>query len=254
MSLAHMLLNNTSVMEAEEKIDEEIEKQAEEIKAHVSDDATTEAWTDFAVESLVNDIYTIDKAYHTADIIAEVKVLREGADPAILLEGIVKSGITKIKEAFKNFWAKIKSWFAEAKRQLMIMSKSGKDFIKQFKSEIEKKYSDTKGKNFSYVGREYDIDAGDKAGESIFKAVQVSVEKFVGYVREGDKAISSAEKKEVYALILERVLACPSHTQGNFQDSCVFQNHDTSVWTLFDMIAVGGCAIEECSYVISCNS
>lgn len=161
MSLAGMLLNGGSYVSEGTSIND-INEMASSIHA-----IATESWMDTALESLVSDIYTVDKAYHAADVIAEVQVISEGADPAILMEGIVSSGIGKIKEAFKKFWAKLKSWFAEIKRQFKIIFMSGKKFIDEFKSEINKKDE----KNFTYTGREYNIDNGDSAANSVLENV-----------------------------------------------------------------------------------
>lgn len=123
-----------------------------------SSEASMESfWLDSACESLVNDIYSVDRAYRTADIIGEVKVLTEGADPSVLLEGIISSGIEKIKEAFKKFLAKIKEWAAKVKRFFKIIFLKGKDFVKEFGKEIRTKSV----KGFKYKGYNYAIEDTD---------------------------------------------------------------------------------------------
>ena len=194
MSLAGKLLYGTSAV-TESAISDisDIDNMANEIKA-----VATESWTDTALESLMSDIYDIDKAYHTADIIAEVKVIREGADPAVLLEGIVSGGIEKIKNAFKTFWAKLKAWFAAIKRQFKIIFTKGKDFIKEFKTELNKKTE----KGFTYTGREFTIAAGDTEGEKIFKAVEAQVNKLTDWSK-AEKMTSGDVDKDAFITFLK---------------------------------------------------
>lgn len=133
-----------------------------------SSEASMESyWLDVACESLVNDIYNVDKAFLTADVIGEVKTITEGADPAVLLEGMISSGIEKIKEAFRKFLAKIKEWAAKVKKFFKIIFLKGKDFVKEFGKEIRAK--STKG--FKYKGYDYDIAGGDEAVDKIKDAV-----------------------------------------------------------------------------------
>ena len=172
MSLTRMLLNGVTESAVEDtKEFPEVEDMAAEMDAMVEEEPTAESWCDAAMESMAMELFTIDKAYHVADIIGEAKVLTEGANPEVLLEGMVKSGIAKIKEAFKKFWAKLKSWFAAVKRQFNLIFKTGKDFIKEFKSELDKK--DVKG--YIYKGYKYQIDKGDGEGLKINSLVRAKV-------------------------------------------------------------------------------
>ena len=120
-----------------------------------SSEASMESyWLDAACESLVSDIYSIDRAYLTADVIGEVKTVTEGADPQVLLEGMIATGIEKIKNAFRKFLAKIKEWAAKVKRFFKIIFLKGKDFVKEFGKEIRTKSV----KGFKYKGYIYDIE------------------------------------------------------------------------------------------------
>ena len=210
MSLAAKLLTSSPVVESAVEYSE-IDTMADGIKA-----IATESWVDTALEALVGDIYTVDKAYHTADIIAEVKVIREGADPAVLLEGMVRSGIEKIKAAFKAFWVKLKAWFAAVKRQFKLIFTKGKDFIKEFKVELNKKSV----KGFTYVGREYDIAAGDDMAEKIFGEVEKAV---AGIVGAQDK-IEAGTKEDYVALLAKQAGITDKEadkTAGDLQDDFV---------------------------------
>lgn len=172
MSLVSRLMNGGFVLEGDDADTKEIEAAAKDIKATVDDDPTTETWSNTAMESLVMDIYNVDKAFHVADVIAETKVLTEGANPEVLLEGMIMSGIEKIKAAFKKFWVKIKAWFNEIKRQFQIMFMTGKDFIKKFKEEILKKNV----KGFSYEGFHYTLGTGDSNVDTVINGVKSAID------------------------------------------------------------------------------
>lgn len=224
MSLARMLLNGVTESTVEgTKYMSGVQEMANGMSAIIEDEPTCESWTDAAMESMISDLYSIDKAYHVADIIGEVKVMTEGAQPEVLMEGMVKSGIAKIKEAFNKFWAKIKSWFAGVKRQLMLIFKTGKDFIKQFKTELDKKSA----KGYIYSGYKYDITGGDAAANAAFDKVMAKVDEYTGElvtVEDGkmsasafDKAAAETQAKDVYAKLGLK----EDQSQTEFQDEFI---------------------------------
>ena len=140
-----------------------------------TESASMESWyLDAACEALVSDIFNIDKAYHVADVVGEVQVLREGADPAVLLEGMVGDAISKLKEAFKKFLAKIKAWAAQVKKVFKVLFMKGKDLAKQYGSEIRKKSV----KGFKYKGYKYTIDKGDSLVDTISSGVKKEIDGF----------------------------------------------------------------------------
>ena len=141
-----------------------------------SSEASMESyWLDAACESLVNDIYNVDKAFLTADVIGEVKTITEGADPAVLLEGMISSGIEKIKEAFRKFLAKIKEWAAKVKRFFKIIFLKGKDFVKEFGKELRAKSV----KGFKYKGYDYNIENTDKVVKDIVDKIDSEINKLL---------------------------------------------------------------------------
>ena len=154
MSLTRTLLNGVS-----ESID---------ITGFECGEVSIESYTlDAACEALVSGIYDIDKAYHIADIIGEVKVIKEGADPEALLEGMISSGIEKLKEMFKKFWAKIKSWFAAVRKYVKSFTLDCKNFVKEFRKELEQK----KVTGFKYTAYKYTFNV-DNDVNSIFANIQ----------------------------------------------------------------------------------
>ena len=141
-----------------------------------SSEASMESyWLDAACESLVSDIYSVDRAYLTADVIGEVKTVTEGADPQVLLEGMIATGIEKIKNAFRKFLAKIKEWAAKVKRFFKIIFLKGKDFVKEFGKEIRTKSV----KGFKYKGYIYDIEGGNTAVDNIKDTVDGEINRLL---------------------------------------------------------------------------
>lgn len=133
-------------------------------------------YLDAACESLLQDIYNVDKAFMVADVVGEVQVLREGADPSALLEGMIGDAFTKIKEGFKKFLAKIKAWFAKVKKFFQVLFMNGKELAKKYGDEINKK--STKG--FKYKGFNYTIKTGDDLVEAVSSGVADEINKLLG--------------------------------------------------------------------------
>ena len=133
-------------------------------------------YLDAACESLLQDIYDVDKAFMVADVVGEVQVIREGANPSVLLEGMIKDAFTKLKEGFKKFLAKIKAWFAKVKKFFEVLFMNGKELAKKYGDEIKKK--STKG--FKYKGFKYTIKAGDEFVNRISDGVAGEITQLLG--------------------------------------------------------------------------
>lgn len=126
-------------------------------------------YLDAACESLLQDIFNVDKAFMVADVVGEVQVLKEGADPEVLLEGIIGDAFNKLKEGFKKFLAKIKAWFDQVKKFFKVLFMNGKELVDKYGDEIRKKAASIKG--FKYKGFKYDIDKGNTLVEDISTGV-----------------------------------------------------------------------------------
>lgn len=180
MSLARTLLNGVS-------------ESAVDISGFECGEVSMESSTlDSACEALVSDIYTVDIAYHTADIIGEVQVLKEGADGEALLEGMISSGIEKLKNAFKKFWAKIQAWFAAVKKYFKSLYLKGKDFVKEFKKEILEK----KATGFKYHAFKYTFSKGDTETTRIFNDINSKIDKVASNLTKdanGNRDLNSIE-------------------------------------------------------------
>lgn len=175
MSLARTLMGgNTAVTESVDVTGYDFSNAA----------ALETTWVDTACESLFTDIYNVDKAFAVADVIGEVKVLTEGADPEVILESIVKDGVEKLKDAFKKFWAKLKAWFQKVKDFFKKLFLSGKKFITEFEKQIKQKASAANGiKGFKYRAFKYDFGKGDSAADKLFKDVEVDINYLLGMVK-----------------------------------------------------------------------
>ena len=156
---------------------------------------------DTAMESLFEDIFKVDQAYHVADIIGEVKVLQEGADPQVLLEGIIKDGIDKIVAAFKKFWAKLKDWFAQVKKFFKSFFLTGKKFVKEFEKEIQEK----EAKGFKYRAFKYDFAKGDSAFDKIRNIVDKEVQANINACASGNKLAAAYAKNDNQGYDTEKI-------------------------------------------------
>jgi len=122
------------------------------------------------VHEAAQDLFRLRAGMYISDIIMEEQVLEGLSTPEVLMEGFVKDSFGKLKNAVMKLWAKVKAWFAKAKKNLIIFFTSGEKFINKFKTEIEGKASG----GFRYEGYHYDMSAGDSAvkhAEDVFEKV-----------------------------------------------------------------------------------
>ena len=195
MSLARTLMNNSAL--SENTID--ITGFAVSENVDIDDDM----YLDSACESLVADIYAVDKAYHVADIMGEVKVIKEGLDNSqidAMLEGMVGAAMKKLADSFKKLWAKIKAWFDSVIKFFKSFLLTGKKFVTEFGKELKAK----KTSGFSYNGFKYTLDAGDKAVETAFNSINdriadcaSNIEDYSQISREKVKAMSKDELEKL---------------------------------------------------------
>lgn len=195
MSLARTLMNNSAL--GEDTIDITGFVVSENV------DIDDDMYLDSACESLVADIYAVDKAYHVADIIGEVKVIKEGLDNSqidVMLEGMIKSAMKKLADSFTKLWAKIKAWFESVIKFFKSFLLTGKKFVTEFGEDLK----DKKTSGFSYNGFKYTLDAGDKAVETAFNSINdriadcaSNIEDYSQISREKVKAMSKDELEKL---------------------------------------------------------
>lgn len=188
MSLARTLLNATT--ESVEAIDT--------TGFEYGDVATESFYVDAACEALVTDIFTIDKAYHVADIMGEVQVIKEGADGQAILEGMISNGIEKLKNVFRKFWAKLQAWFASVKKYFKSLFLKGKDFVKEFSKEI----TDKKATGFKYHAFKYTLSKGDSAGDKIMNEVNRRLDICAAGIKKSNDARDAEDIKKAVADIV----------------------------------------------------
>lgn len=123
-----------------------------------------EGFLDNCFLQLTSDIYAVDEAYLTADIIGSVKVIREGADPAALMESMLSSAIDKLKAAWTKFLAGIKAFFNKVVDFFKSLVLSGKKFVKEFGDQISSKAKSNP--NWEWNGYSYNVEAGNKATDT----------------------------------------------------------------------------------------
>lgn len=100
--------------------------------------------------------YQLNASLYISDVIMEEAVIEGAAEPEVLLEGVVKGSLTKLKEMFQRFWAKVRAWFEKAKRALQMIFSSGEAFIKKFEEDLNMKNV----KGFTYEGYHYTLQDG----------------------------------------------------------------------------------------------
>lgn len=129
-----------------------------------------------AMVELTESLCDIDKQYMVADVIGSVKVLTEGADVEAVTEGIISTGIEKIKAAWKKLLAKIKEYYKKVVDFFKAMFLTGKKFVDEFGARLQDKAASA---NFKYSGYEYKKDAGDSLINKIVTSGTTTVKKLM---------------------------------------------------------------------------
>lgn len=140
---------------------------------NITDDFLTEA-----VVALTNDIYKVEEAYFTADIIGSCKVVTEGASADVIMESMVSSGVEKLKAAWTKFLAAIKSFFDKVITFFKSMMMSGSKFVSTYQAQLKEKAKTAK--EFKYNGYDYNRSAGDAAADKAKKAIAAKINEFMG--------------------------------------------------------------------------
>lgn len=99
------------------------------------------------ISDATEELAALESALYVADIMLEEKAL-EGAteeEMDVLLEGVMGSVYTRLKEVLKKLIAKVKQWFANVKKFFQILFSHGKDFAKKYKTDIVKAAARCKG-------------------------------------------------------------------------------------------------------------
>ena len=112
------------------------------------------------ISNATEELAALESALFIADIMLEEKAL-EGTSPEemdVLLEGVMSSLYTRLKEVVKKLIAKIKQWFANVKKFFQVLFTHGKDFAKKYKADIVK--AEARCKGFKY--KTYDFNGGWK--------------------------------------------------------------------------------------------
>lgn len=95
------------------------------------------------------ELAALESAIYVADIMLEEHVLESAdANVEVLLEGVVSSMYTRLKDTVERLWAKIKQWFANVKKFFQILFAQGKEFAKKYKTDIVK--AEARAKGFTY--------------------------------------------------------------------------------------------------------
>ena len=148
-------------------------------------------------ESLINDVYMVDKGCMIADVIGEVQFIKEGANPVVLYEGVASGAIEKLKNVFRKFLAKIKQFFEAIKRQFLLLTKHGKEFINTFKKELTNKYS-KRPKGYRYNAFKMTFDEGNKQCDNVMSKIDSKISEIAtGITQSASSADALIDKNEM---------------------------------------------------------
>lgn len=154
------------------------------------------------------EVFQLQAASYISDVMMEEKVLTEGADPTVLLEGFASGLWTKIKNIFTNFKNKVLSWFSTMKKSVVMFFSSGKKFVEKFKNDILRKTDS----GYEFKMYKYSESAGNTVITKIDNTVKTDVIKKygdfdvknysgedlgAGAAASGEKFDTSAEKEQV---------------------------------------------------------
>ena len=102
-----------------------------------------------AHQEFVQEMVGVYQAMHAMDM-AEIELRRNNGGVALesctegmeefeaVQEASVQSIVTKVKDALKKLWAKIKGFFKSIRKYFDYLFMSGKDFVKKYQTEIIK--------------------------------------------------------------------------------------------------------------------
>lgn len=147
----------------------------------------------------------LNSALYISDVMIEEAIFEGITSPEILLEGLVKDAVGKIKLIFQKFWEKIRGWFKKIGDYFKSLFKSGEKINKQYGDKIKSSGSSSsntstsKPQGFTYKGFKYTMRDGEKVikeKETIIfdfiekqSAIRVKFFNFVNELLEIDRSI-----------------------------------------------------------------
>jgi len=157
-----------------------------------------------ACATLFTDIMEADQSYMVADVVGAATAIREQklgntVDLKAIQEGILKSGIEKIKAAFQKFIAKVKEFYHKVIDWFKAMFSNADEFVKNFGDVVKKKAAKVKG--FKYSGYIYNKSAGDSLVENAKGVFEKAIDDAVG----GLDSAKTASKSEFKSQILPKL-------------------------------------------------
>lgn len=156
------------------------------------------SYIDSAVATLFTDIMEAEQNFMVADVVGAATIIHESKlgseiDAVAVTEGVIKSGIEKIKNAFKKFFAKIKEYYNKIINWFKAMFSNAENFVKNYGDDLRKKAAKTKG--FTYTGYNYQLKAGDSEVDRITGKID---EKIKGAIDNFDFVKESTTSAELY--------------------------------------------------------
>ena len=155
-----------------------------------------------ACATLFSDIMEADQSFMVSDIVGAATVIREqksgnSIDQVAVYEGIVKSGIEKLKSAFQKFIAKVKEYYKRVIDWFKAMFSGAEDFAKKYGDMIKKKAQ--KVKDFHYTGFKYTVSKGDSKADAFGENVKKEMNGLID--KDFDIAKTAKTKQEFHDMI-----------------------------------------------------
>jgi hypothetical protein len=181
-----------------------------------------------ACATLFSNVLEADQSYMVADVVGAAQIIHESRTvgtvdstrTAAIQEGVVKSGIEKLKAAFQKFIAKVKEYYKRVIEWFKAMFASAEDFSKRYGAMIKTKSQ--KVKDFHYSGFKYTISAGDSKTDGFGDAVKKAMDALLG---DGFNIASTSENKdEFHKRLREKVLKTDFKEEGAESASDIIDN------------------------------
>lgn len=155
-----------------------------------------------ACATLFSNIMEAEQGFMVSDVVGAATVIREQRagneiDQVAVYEGIIQSGIEKLKSAFQKFIAKVKEYYKKVIDWFKAMFANAETFAKQYGDMLKKKAQ--KVKDFHYTGFKYTITNGDKKADAFGEAVKSKMNDLIG--KDYDIAKTAKTKQEFHEML-----------------------------------------------------
>jgi hypothetical protein len=170
------------------------------------------AYIENASVQLFEELYECSQVFLTADIMGQVKMLTEGADPQVLLEATVGDHFKSVGEKLKKFLAKIKAFIVNLKDHVVAVFANGETFVTKYGDKIEDAVKKD-GKNYSFKAVQYDLVAGDDLINKVATHIEKQMAEYAGKLASVN-SMSDMDKEKIKGTSTEDIQTEVSKVAG----------------------------------------